>query len=171
MPGPKSSGVIRVELRRVDLQELLAIDPLIGKATVFTAVGAVDTRRLVAAAVARRFGPGQAIFGEGSEGDSLFIVLRGEIALTRVQGETTVEIGAVPKGEFFGEAEVLGPSTSRAYTASAAPTAGLADVAELPHALVAQLAEKHVGLYALLRETRDARAKARDELADFLKRW
>ncbi len=169
--GPKPSGVIRVELKRVDFQELLSLDPLIGKATLFAAIGPEDTRRLVAAATPRRFGPGQAIFGEGSEGSSLFLVLRGEVALSRAQGDTTVEIGEVAKGEFFGEAEALGPSTARAQTATAAPGAGSVDVAEFPRSVVAQLAQKYVALYALLRDARDARAKARDELADFLKRW
>lgn len=173
--GPKPSGVpngvIRVELKRVDLQELLSLDPLIGKATLFTSVGAEDARRLAAAATPRRFGPGQAIYGEGSEGDSLFLVLRGEVALSREQGDTTVEIGVVPKGEFFGEAEALGPSTSRAQSATAGPSAGPVDVAEFPRAVIAPLARKHVALYALLRDARDARAKARDEIADFLKRW
>jgi len=168
---PKSNAVIRVELKRVDLLELLSLDPLLGKATLFTAVGAEDTRKLAAAATPRRFGPGQAIFGEGSAGNSLFLVLRGEVALSRQQGGTSVEICTLQKGEFFGEAEALGPASVRSQSAAAAASAGTADVAELPQALVAQLTRKHLALYALLRETRDARAKAKDELADFLNRW
>jgi CRP-like cAMP-binding protein len=165
---PRSNGVIRVELKRVDLQELLSLDPLIGKATLFNAIGAADTRRLVAAATPRRFGPGQAIYGEGSAGNSLFLVLRGEVALSRQQGGTSVEIAALQKGEFFGEDEALGPSSVRSQSAAAS---GTTDVAEFSQAHVTSLARKHLELYSLLRETRDARAKAKDELADFLNRW
>ncbi len=164
----RSNGVIRVELKRVDLRELLSLDPLVGRATLFGAIGAEDTRRLVAAAKTLRFGPGQAIYGEGSTGNSLFMVLRGEVILSRQQGGTSVEIGTLQKGEFFGEDEVLGPSIVRSQSAAAS---GAADVAEFSQAHVASLARTHVELLALLRETRDVRARAEDELADFLNRW
>ena len=83
-------------------------------------------------------------------------------------GHEAAVITTVHKGEFFGEPEVLNPRNPRSCTATAA---GPADVAEFPFTEVADLVKRQLALYALLRESRDARAKANSELDDFLNRW
>lgn len=168
MSQPDNPGVIKLELKRVDLPELLKFDEMLGTAPVFKACGPQGTARLLAVAQTRRHADGQVIFAEGSPGTSLFVVLRGEVAIGRGQGAEAVEVCTVRKGEFFGEAEVLGPSTNRGTTAIAR---GQVDVAEFPQSEVAALLKAHFELYGLLRETRDERAKAKDELNDFLNRW
>jgi len=160
----KPVPVVRLELKHVDLKELVRIDGLLGEAPLFKAVGRTGVARLIEKASPRRLAAGQAAYRQGEKGNGLFLVLRGEIVLS--QNETVVD--TVRKGDFFGEAEILDPLAPRGCTAMAADAA---DVAEFPHAEVASLVRSHVALLALLRDARDARAKAHHELNDFLNRW
>lgn len=156
--------VIKLELKRVDLQEWIKIDEMLGLAPLFKALGPASTSLLLSKATTRRVQDGQPVFQEGTEGQSLFLVLRGEVML----GRGAVEICTARKGDFFGEGEVLGPETKRSYSATAR---GQADLAEFAYADIYALSQKHFEVYGLLRETRDGRAKANDELSDFLDRW
>jgi CRP/FNR family transcriptional regulator, cyclic AMP receptor protein len=160
----KPVAVVRLELKHVDLKELLQLDELLGKAPLFRAAGPEGTRRLVETATPRKLSAGQTVFKQGERGANLFMVLRGEVTL----GHDAAVVATARKGDFFGEAEVLSPKSPRGCTATAA---GPADVAEFPLAEVGPLLQAHLALYALLRECRDARAKANSELDDFLNRW
>lgn len=160
----KPVPVVRLELKRVDLKELVRIDDLLGSAPLFRAVGPDGMRRLIEKAVPRRLTHGQAVYRQGEKGNSLFLVLRGEVSL----GDDAAEVATVRKGEFFGEGEVLDQKALRACSAIAV---GAADVAELPATALVPLVQRHVELFSLLRETHDARAKANTELDEFLKRW
>jgi CRP-like cAMP-binding protein len=168
MGQEEKPSVIKVELKRIGLQELVQLDDLLGSAPLFKAIGPQSTTGLLTTATTRRVPAGQAVFAEGTAGTSLFMVLRGEVGLGRGQGKSAVDLGTVSKGEFFGEGEVLGPSDKRGYTATAI---GQADLAEFAREQVAALYAKHFELYGLLREVREAREKAKDDLADFLDRW
>ncbi|MGI5862737.1 MAG: cyclic nucleotide-binding domain-containing protein [Myxococcales bacterium] len=159
---------IKLELKRVDLQEWVKLDEMLGMAPLFTAMGPASTSLLLSKATTRRYQPGELVFQEGTPGNSLFMVLRGEVALGRGNGDKAVEICTVRKADFFGEGEVLGPEVNRSYSATAV---GQADLAEFAYADIYAMSKKHFQVYGLLRETRDARAKANDELNDFLDRW
>ncbi len=132
MAQEEKPSVIKLELKRVDLQELVKIDDMLGTAPLFKSIGPEATTGLLTGAATRRVQGGQPVFQEGSPGTSLFLVLRGEVGLGRGQGAAAVELCTVSKGEFFGEAEVLGPSAKRSYTATAI---GQADLAEFPSQL------------------------------------
>ncbi|MBI5547585.1 MAG: cyclic nucleotide-binding domain-containing protein [Deltaproteobacteria bacterium] len=156
--------VVRLELKHVNLRQLVEMDEFLGTAPLFRAAGQEGTQRLIDNAVPRRLAAGQAIFREGDAGNSLFLVLRGEVTL----GHDAAVIASVRKGDFFGEAEVLAPRSLRGCNATAADAA---DVAEFPLADIAAVVQKQVAVLALLRDARDERAKANSELDDFLNRW
>jgi len=160
----KSVPVVRLELKHVNLKDLVQMDELLGTAPLFRAAGPEGMRRLIDTATPRRLTDGQHVYREGDGTNSLFLVLRGEVTL----GRESAVVATVRKGEFFGEAEVLAPKARRGCTATAT---GAADVAEFSIAEVAAVVQKQVAVLALLRDTRDHRAKTGDELNDFLNRW
>ena len=51
----------------------------------------------------RAYDPGQVIFGEGSRGDTMYVVQDGSVDIHKLQGNTAVRLAALGKGEFFGE--------------------------------------------------------------------
>jgi tetratricopeptide (TPR) repeat protein len=58
-----------------------------------------------------RFNSGHVVFTQGDEGDSLFIVAQGEVALTVASaGGQPVELERIQDGGFFGEVSALGQS-------------------------------------------------------------
>jgi CRP-like cAMP-binding protein len=164
----KATPLLKLELKRVDLLEWIKIDEMLGIAPLFKALGPASTDQLLSAASTRRVQDGQPVYLEGTSGNSLFLVLRGEAILSRGQGQTATEVATLHKGDFFGEGEVLGPKTTRSYSARAR---GQTDLAEMPYTAIYAMTKKHFEVYGLLRETRDAREKAKDDLADFLNRW
>ena len=163
-PDDKPIPVVKLDLKRLGVEELVAGDALLVTAPLLRALGAEETGRLLPQGTMRRIPPGEAAFREESPGDSLYLVLRGEVLLSR----GVASLATVHKGEFFGEAELLGKTRIRK---SAAISLGGADVVELPASLLAPLLQKHFQVMALLRETHEARAKTNAELDDFLDRW
>ena len=168
MAEDQGTPIVKLELKRVDLQEWVKIDEMLGLAPLFSAMGPASTSLLLSKASTRRFQPGEPVFREGTPGNSLFMILRGEVTLGRGEGDKAVEICTARKGDFFGEGEVLGPEVNRSYSASAVVQA---DLAEFGYADIYAMCKKHFQVYGLLRETRDARAKTNDDLNDFLDRW
>ena len=160
----KPVPVVRLELKHLNLKELVEIDELLAQAPLFHAAGPQGMARLVEKAIPRRLAAGQAIFRQGDAGASVFMVIRGEVTL----GHEAAVVATVHSGDFFGEAEALTPKSLRGYTAAAV---GSADVAEFPAEEIALLVKKEVAVLALLRDARDARARANSELDDFLNRW
>jgi len=65
------------------------------------------------------YGVGDVIFEEGSTGRELFVVLDGEVEITKINGGQKTVIVTLGKGEFFGEMAVIDGS-SRSATAIAA---------------------------------------------------
>jgi CRP-like cAMP-binding protein len=160
----KPVAVVKLDLKRLGLAELVQNDALLASARLFKALGAAETARLLPLGTMRRIPPGGAAFREDSPGDSLFLVLAGEVVLSK----GVASLATVAKGDFFGEGELLAKGKVRR---SAATSLGGADVVEFPAAAVAPLVQKHFQVLALLRETQDARAKKNAELDDFLDRW
>ena len=72
-----------------------------------------DTGKRIFATIARerRFPAGSPLFVENQVGESLFIVVLGEVRLTQRRGEGMErEVGRVGKGDHLGELAVLAPS-------------------------------------------------------------
>jgi CRP/FNR family cyclic AMP-dependent transcriptional regulator len=91
-----------------------------GEAGLFESVPEPDRRRLLAAALRRRFRRREVIFHEGDPGDSVFVIERGRVAIrvTTPLGDVATLTVLVP-GDSFGEGALVGPEARRTATAVA----------------------------------------------------
>ncbi len=166
-PNAASVAVLKLELKPVDACELVRHDELLSRAELVRALGA-DAFDVLALGFARRVPADTELFREAQAGDSLYLVLKGEVELVRGDGSGAIEVGSVTKGGFFGEGELLDGSGKRHLTAH---TRDPVEVLELPRAAFTAPLKKHPELEALLARVRDERARTQDELSDFLDRW
>jgi NADH dehydrogenase len=81
--------------------------------------------------------PGEAIFAEGDAGDSLFMILSGEVEVQKRLGARTETIGTLKAGEYFGEMALLGRQPRSAGTRALTPV----DLLVLPGSDFAALAD------------------------------
>lgn len=65
-----------------------------------------------------RLEPGEVLFREGDQSDSVYIVVRGRLGATRAEGQKEVRIGEAGRGEFVGELGLMG-QTPRSATLTA----------------------------------------------------
>jgi NADH:ubiquinone reductase (H+-translocating) len=65
--------------------------------------------------------PGEVVFEEGEVGDSLYMILSGEVEVSKLVGGESQHIGTLGAGEYFGEMALLGrrPRSASARAASA----------------------------------------------------
>jgi CRP-like cAMP-binding protein len=160
--------VIRVGLKRVNLEERVLGDDELRGCTFARLVGADMLRILLAEANGRRFPDGARIFVEAEPGDSLFFLLKGEARLTTGTGARTVDVGVVRKGELMGETEAVGESSTRHCSATAA---GDVELLEFPRAAIRILSREDPELANYLKELGRERQAAGAEMAAFLNRW
>lgn len=73
------------------------------KAPLLAGLGEQDLLQVAAIAVDMTFAPGETLFRQGDPGDSLYIILDGEVAIER----DGVEVNVLGNGQFFGEVAVL----------------------------------------------------------------
>ncbi len=88
-------------------------------------VTAEELAALTAFAVERELPAGGQVFALGEAGDSMFVVLAGEVELQLGDGERRKRLGA---GSFFGELGLLGVGRGRSGTARAAPGTRLLEI-------------------------------------------
>ncbi len=159
--------VLRVDLKRADAAEIALTDVELKDCPFVKALGgrAMDVLKQ---GVARRYHDRVVIFHTGDDGGSLFFVLNGEVRLFARKEADGVELKPVRRGGVIGEAEVLAGSGKRAASAVAH---GNVDLVELPRALLAPDGQLLPTVKSYLETVRAERAKALDELADFLNRW
>lgn len=69
--------------------------------------GAADTQLEVRRAHERGYEAGEIVFDEGDSGDTLFVIQRGEVELTRASASGRRLVGRLGPGEFFGEMSVV----------------------------------------------------------------
>ncbi|HZA50175.1 MAG TPA: cyclic nucleotide-binding domain-containing protein [Myxococcaceae bacterium] len=163
-----SGPVIRVGLKRVNLDERVLGDAELRGCAFARLIGDHSLRVLLSEANGRRFADGARIFLQADPGDSLVLLLKGEARLTQGAGAQSVDVAVVRKGELMGEREVAGESATRSYTATAL---GEVELVEFPRSVVQSLAREHAGLARHLREIGEARKTAGAEMTDFLNRW
>ena len=60
--------------------------------------------------------PGEVVFDEGDSGDSLYMILSGEVEVSKLLGEQPQVIGTLQAGEYFGEMALLGRQPRSAST-------------------------------------------------------
>ena len=160
--------VIRVGLKRVNLEERVLGDEELRASPFARLVGDDILRILLAEANGRRFAGGARIFVEADRGDSLFFLLKGEARRTVGTGAAAIDVAIVGKGELMGEGEAVGGNAFRQYTATAA---GDVELLEFPRAAIRILAREHPEVAHYLRKLGDARKAAGAEMANFLNRW
>jgi len=69
--------------------------------------GLADTQFEVRQAHERGYEAGEIVFDEGDSGDTLFVIQRGEVELTRASPSGRRLVGRLGPGEFFGEMSVV----------------------------------------------------------------
>jgi CRP-like cAMP-binding protein len=101
------------------------------------------------------FDAGDVLVEQGSSGEDFFLVTDGSAAISARRGESTVDLGHLERGGFFGEARLLGdgshPATITALTEVA--------VVMLPASMVAALAARFPKLEQLLQAVKAARER------------
>jgi len=93
------------------------VNEVLRKAPLFEALDEEDATALRSSVSEVRLGRGQTLFGEGDEGDRLYVILSGKVKLTRtaMDGRENL-LGVLGPSEMFGELSLFDP---RPRTASA----------------------------------------------------
>src|SRR3984893_6695190 len=77
---------------------------LLGRVPVFSTLEQSDLERIAQLAVPRRFEPGQAVFREGDESDTCYVVRLGHARAVRSHGDgRTITLATFGPGDIFGE--------------------------------------------------------------------
>lgn len=82
-------------------------DEIIRKVPLFAGLTPQQAERLYASGRTLTVAPGEFIIREGEPGDSLFIVLEGELEVTKRDGERDIRLAVRRPGEFLGEMSLL----------------------------------------------------------------
>jgi CRP-like cAMP-binding protein len=146
--------------------EICHADEALRTCDLMRALAQGEAERLLGGSVARRFPKDAAVFRQGDEGWSAFLVLRGEVRLT--SGHEGVVFGVARKGDLFGESELV---TQRTARGSSAITNGDADVVELPAPLLMEVGRGNRRLVDLVQQLHQSRSAATHEIAGFINRW
>lgn len=127
---------------------------------VFRPFGAKDRRTLIGKLKARDVTAGEAVLTEGRPADGLYVVMAGEVAVSkRIDGQEAV-VATLHEGELFGEISLL---TKRAATATVAATR-TSTLLRLPRETFDEVISTHPQILVLVSELSEARLKALDEL-------
>jgi CRP-like cAMP-binding protein len=148
------------------LLEICHADELIRTCALLKALEAAEAERLLGGSVALRFQNSAAVYREGDDGQSAFLVLRGEVRLS--SGGGSVVFAVARKGEMFGEAELV---THQKVRGSSATAAGDADVVDLPAPLLMEVGRGNRRLVDLVQQLHLGRHAATQEISDFINRW
>lgn len=165
---PNLTPLTRIELKRIDLPDLVAVDPLLTASPLCLSLDRAGLQGLLRSGNTWRFSAGSPVFCQGEPGDSLFFVLRGDLRLTASNGGPSVTLGVASKGEIAGESDVLSNDGIRTSTAIAQAEL---DVAEFSRRTLIDLARTNIGLMLHLAEVREQRRNAGADLTDFMNRW
>lgn len=109
----------------------------------FSGMGREAARALLAAACVLRYQIGDAVFDQGADAHSFFVLLEGRLRVTRVTpGGQQVVIRFVSPGDVFGIAAAIGRTTYPATAAALVPSSALA----WPNASWPRLVAEHPAL-------------------------
>ncbi len=160
----ETTPVVKVELKRADVSELIAQDPLLSSSPLVTLLAAP----VLAKGTLRRYPDKVVLVQQADRGQSLFLVMAGAVRLFGRRDRDSAELGIAHRGEVVGEGEALEGDDARRCTAIAQ---GQVDVLELPREVLLVDGVVPPGLRALLKDVHGRRMKALDEMTDFLNRW
>jgi CRP-like cAMP-binding protein len=161
-PG-SSTAVTKVELKRADPFELVFKDSYLASTPAVKALG-----QTVSKGTLKRIADKAVALQQGDSGNSLFLILSGEVRLFARKDRDSAELGLARRGELLGEGEVLEGSATRKCSAVAQ---GAIEVIELPREALLTGGRLAPALEVLLRQVHQHRLKALEEMSDFLNRW
>jgi CRP/FNR family cyclic AMP-dependent transcriptional regulator len=103
--------------RSADVVELL------GRVPAFSTLEPSDLQRIAELAVPRRFEPGQAVFREGDQSDTCYVVREGHARATRTHGDgRTITLATFGPGDIFGELAMFEDERRSATVEAIEPT-------------------------------------------------
>lgn len=158
--------VVKVALQRADVAALLKADPELAAAPVVRAL--LLRPEVLATAVLRRFQDGAVVWQQGDEGQSLGLVMKGQAQLAARRDTDRADLGAAVKGDVVGESEVLNNAPQRSLSVIAR---GPVEVLEVPRDALLLHGAVPGPLAKELERVQAARARALDDMSDFLNRW
>ncbi|MFO0597058.1 MAG: cyclic nucleotide-binding domain-containing protein [Myxococcaceae bacterium] len=159
----ESKSISKVDLKRLDLAEVVMKDPVIAAAPIVKLLG----RAPFSQSRLRRFSDKAVLMQQHDPGDSLFLVMAGEVRLLARKDKDTAELGTVHRGEVLGEGEAMHGGNRRC----SAVAQGQVDVVEIPRSALLQGGALSPAMSKLLADVHAQRTKALDEMHDFLNRW
>jgi NADH dehydrogenase len=112
-------------------------------------------------ATPRHYEPREVVFNEGDVGDSLFMILSGQVEVSKRLGGEPRVIGTLGAGEYFGEMALLGRHPRNATTRALTPL----DVLVLPGSDFSALAESLAEFRRQFEESARLRAESDPELS------
>lgn len=167
-PPPDERGSVgRITLKRADIFELIRADALLRAAPFVKAIGA-KAEALLKNGIARRYPDRAVLFQTGDAGNSLFLVLNGEVRLSGRKDSDVVELGTAGRGEVFGEPELLSGGPQRFNSAVAH---GDVEAAEIPREALLEKGLILKDVAEFLRPLKEARLQKLSEMTDFMSRW
>ncbi|MFT3838190.1 MAG: cyclic nucleotide-binding domain-containing protein [Myxococcaceae bacterium] len=161
-----NSPVVRIELKRADVSQLVKGDPVLAACDFIKTLGRWADP-IWGLSIARRFPQGTVLFQVNDGTDALMFVLRGQLRLMARKGTDMVDVGVAGPGEVAGEAEALAGGARRSSAVAAAPS----DVVEIPRTAVIGLLGRCPDLKTYLESVKRKRGESLDEMTDFLNRW
>ena len=159
-----STPLLKLELKRADVSELIAADPVLSSAPLVKVLGAAA----LAKGSLRRYPDKVVLMQQGDPGHSLFFVMAGEVRLFARRDRDSAELGFARRGDTVGEGEALSGVGGRQCSAMAQ---GQVEIVELPRELLLVAGRVPPALGLLFQDVHARRLEALDEMSDFLNRW
>jgi signal transduction histidine kinase len=103
-------------------QELLSLRDTLSQIPLFAGVTADDVARLCKSSRRISAQPGDTVIVEGSAGDALYVILTGELEITKRDGESEVVLASRKAGEVLGEMSLLEGTPRSASARAVAPS-------------------------------------------------
>jgi CRP-like cAMP-binding protein len=85
----------------------MEIVELLKRVVIFQGLTEEELEKFAAISVNEAYEPGAVIIEERTEGRALFIIERGTVSITKVEGETETEITKLVAGEAFGDMSLI----------------------------------------------------------------
>lgn len=162
-----STPVVKVELKRANPLEIVRGDRMLSVSGLVHALGDSLPASLSGALI-RRYPDKVVLMQKDDPGDSLMLIISGEVRLFARRDRDNVELTTARVGEVVGECEVLSGQGKRCFTALAQ---GQVEVIDITRRALLQGEHLPRPLAAYLERVKLQRTRQLDELTDFMNRW
>jgi diguanylate cyclase (GGDEF)-like protein len=95
---------------------------LLERSSLFSDLSSSDLDTIASYCRYRKFEEGEVVFSEGSHGEELFIIQKGEVLITKHRDEHDIDIARFITGETFGELELLDEAPRTTSATAVQPT-------------------------------------------------